>query len=181
MKEIKSAGTSVSALDGAYMLSQGKCTMHVHIAHILLGILIIVIGALLIMIPEKGIVTDKNFTSAFYMIGILSCCYGIYYLFTKNSRMVYDVTGSPIVYRQLYYDLEQERAVTDFISGKAESLPSSITQGGIMLRAYVAKNGSMACLQPYRYHDLAYEPVSAPTMLSAGSAETMAEYIKRNK
>ena len=155
--------------------------MHIHIAHILLGILIIIIGILLIMIPEEGIVSDKNFTSAFYMIGILGCCYGIFHLIMKNSRMVYDTTGSPVIYRQLYYDLEEENAVTDFISGKAATLPPSRIQGGIMLRAYVAKDGSMACLQPCRYHDLAYEVLTAPSMLNADNARAMAEYIKYNK
>lgn len=181
MKEIKSAGIGVSALDGAYMLSHGKCSMHIHIARILLGILFIIIGAVLIMIPERGIVSDSNFTSAFYMIGILCCCYGIFYLVTKNSRMVYDATGAPVVHRQLYYDLEEEGAVADFISGAGSALPTSRTQGGIMLRAYVAADGSMACLQSCRYHDLTYETITAPTMLNADNAKAMAEYIKRNK
>ncbi|MBR2254177.1 MAG: hypothetical protein IJ895_07195, partial [Prevotella sp.] len=71
MKENTQAGTGVSALNGAFMLSKGKCAMHLHFAHILLGIAIIVISILLILIPQEGIVTNKNFTSAFYMFGII--------------------------------------------------------------------------------------------------------------
>ncbi len=44
MKENTQAGTGVSALNGAFMLSKGKCAMHLHFAHILLGIAIIVIS-----------------------------------------------------------------------------------------------------------------------------------------
>ena len=180
MKENTQAGTGVSALNGAFMLSKGKCSIHLHFAHILLGIAIIVISILLILIPQEGIVTNKNFTSAFYMFGIIGMCYGLYYIIAKNSRMIYEPTGSPVVYRQLYYDLDDENAVTGFINGKSATLPQSCTQGGIMLRTYVAQDGSMACLQACKYHDLVFEPLLAPAMLDKGKAKVMTEYIKSN-
>lgn len=178
MKEKETAGTSVSALNGAYMLKHCKCAMRTNVKNLMTGIAIIIASIILIMIPQEGIVTDKNFTSAFYMFGILGTCYGIYFMLSKNRKTVYEPTGSTVVHRLLYYDFEEQGAIDDFINGKAATLPPSRTQGGIMLRAYVAQDGSMACLQPCKYHDLVYEPLCSPTVLSGELSSAMTEYVR---
>lgn len=159
-------GTGVSTLDGAYMLSKGKCTKRIDVRNILKGIVLMTVGILLIMIPENGIVTNTNFTSAFYMFGLIACGYALYVLLVKNSCMVYEPTGSRVVYKQLYYDIEALNEVNAFARDeKVQTLPESLMQGGTRLRAFVATDGSMACVQVSHYHELTYENVTAPVTI----------------
>lgn len=181
MNEKIAASTNVPALNGAYIYKNCKCANKISVPNVMMGILVILVSIMLIMIPQEGIVTDKNFTSAFYMFGILGSLYGIYKLIAKNSCIVYQPTGSKVVYRQLYYNLDEQDEIEAFISGKAASLPKSSTQGGIRLCTYVSADGSMAIAQISKYHELNYELLGAPVTLTGDRAKVMAEYVKRNK
>ncbi len=181
MNEKIIASTSVPALDSAYVLEKCQCAKRPSAVSILLGIIIIIVSIVLIIIPQEGIVTDKNFTSAFYMFGLLGSLYGIYYLASKSRQLTYQPTGSKVAYRQLYFSLDEADQVKDFVSGKTASLPKASTQGGVRLRAYVAQDGSMATVQVSRYHELTYELQGAPVILTGESAKALAEYIKSNK
>lgn len=159
-------GTGVSTLDGAYMLSKGKCAKRIDVRNILKGVVLMAVGILLIIIPEKGIVTNTNFTSAFYMFGLIACGYALYVLLAKNGCMVYEPTGSRVVYKQLYYGIEALDDVKAFVKGgKVQTLPESLMQGGTRLRAFIAVDGSMACVQVSHYHELTYENVTAPVII----------------
>ncbi len=173
MKEKTVAGTAVSALDGNYMLSSCGCIKSIHLLHILFGVVITIAGVILVLLPEEGIITNKDFTSAVSMAGLLIGLYGLYYVLFRNRRMVSQATGSPVKHYQNYYEPAELQQLKDFIQGTGTTLPVSRQQGGVYLNAYIADDYSVACVQLSQYQDLAYEPVTEPTKLSAEKTQIL--------
>ena len=174
-------GTGVSTLDDAYMLSKGKCVKRMDVGNVVKGIVIMLVGIMLIMIPQVGIVSNPNFTSAFYMFGLIGCCYALYVLLAKNRCMVYEPTGSKVVYKQMYYDIDALDKVKAFVNNdKVQELPQSLMQGGTRLRTFVAADGSMACVQISHYRELTYENVGDPVIITGEKVLTLRS-LRRSK
>ena len=182
MKESNNiAGAGVPALDGAYMINSGKCTNSISITNIIIGVAIVAVGVLIMFMQQQGMVTDKNFSSAVSMAGLLMSIYGIYFAIAKKRTMVCQQTGCPMRHYQIYFDADQLPTVKAFVKGVGESLPQSKTQGNVKLNAFIAKDGTMACVQLSTFHDLIYEPVDAPMFTTEVVAQELNEYMKKNK
>lgn len=182
MKENNSVDTTiVSILDDAYMLSKGRCVKHLNVPGLLFALFLICVGIILVMIPLKGVVTDKNFTSGISMFGLISIGYAIYLLFAKNRKMVYSSTGSPMLHRMIYFDAEQADELCSFVNGDSCHIPDSCTQGGALMQAYVTKDGIIAYVQVKRYHDLVYEPITEPTRLNDNQTLVLTEFLRTCK
>ena len=181
MKDINNAGTGVPVLDGAYMLRSGRGAMSLCVTNIVIGMAIVAVGATVMYLQYNGLVTDKNYSSAVSMLGLLTCIYGIYFAIAKRQVMVCRQTGSPVVRNLICFDADDLKVVNGFVKGTEKRLPQSKTQGNIMLTVFASKDGTLACTQVSKYRDLVYEPIDAPAFISEGAAATLAEFMKNNK
>lgn len=130
-----------------------------NISSLILGVIFIALGIVLFVYSRN--VEANMLSSAMIFFGIVSVLFALFLFISKLNAQVYSKTSSPIVKRQLYYDMVDFYKLKDIIEkNDFESIDKfkRIEEGNIQLYVLHSKDKKFAALQLLKYEPFDFIP-----------------------
>lgn len=131
----------------------------INMTSLILGVIFIALGIVLFIFSRN--IEANMLSSTMVFFGVVSLLFALFFFISKLNAKIYSKTNSPIIERQLYYDIADFYKLKDIIENNDfESIDKfkRIEEGNIQLYVLYSKDKKFAALQLLKYEPFDFIP-----------------------